>query len=34
MEPIDLLYLVIVLWIAWKLSDDSDGGKRAPVPAA
>lgn len=31
-EPVDLLFVAIVLWIAWKLSDDEDGGKRLPFP--
>jgi len=32
MEPLDILFLTIVLWLAWKLSDDSDGGKRSRLP--
>lgn len=32
MEPLDILFLAIVLWIAWKLSDDSDGGRRSRIP--
>lgn len=26
-----MLFLTIVLWIAWKLSDDGNGGKRSRV---
>lgn len=33
MELLDLLFLAIVLWLAWKLSDEGDGGKRARIPA-
>jgi hypothetical protein len=32
MEPLDILFLAIVLWIAWKLGDDSDGGRRSRIP--
>lgn len=32
MEPLDILFLTIVIWIAWKLSDDQDGGRRSRVP--
>jgi hypothetical protein len=34
MELIDILFLTVVLWIAWKLSDDEDGGKRSRLSAA
>ncbi len=34
MDPLDMLFLTIVLWIAWKLSDDFDGGKRSKLPIA
>lgn len=32
MEPLDLLLLTIVLWLAWKLSDDDEGGRRSRLP--
>ncbi len=33
MQILDILFVALVLVIAWHLSNDSDGGRRSRVPS-
>jgi hypothetical protein len=34
MEFLDILFLMLVFWLAWKLSDDDEGGRRSRLPVS